>query len=184
VSWRWISITALLAAVVIGYNAFMRRSGEPAAPSEELPQPGYFLRQAVVTQTQKDGSLGLRLTAERIQQRPLNDAIVMDGVRANYFRAQDHEWIMTARHGVVPPDSRTVQLDGDVELRPADATPTAFLRVDSLAVDTEKNIAYSTSSPVEVRFGPHAVTVKRFVADLNSEKIHVESPHGRYEPQQ
>lgn len=183
-SWRWISITALLAALVVGYNAYMRRGGEPAAPTEELPQPGYYLREAVVTQTQKDGSLGVRLTADRIQQRPMNDAIVMTTVRANYFRAPGREWIMTARRGVVPPDSRTVQLDGDVELHPADSAPPAFLRVDSLAVDTEKNIAYSTSSPVEVRFGPHVVTVKRFVADLNSEKIHVESPHGRYEPLQ
>jgi len=181
-NWRWISLTALLGAVVV-YGAFIRHGSEPTAPSEELPQPGYYLREAVVTQTQKDGSLALRLTADRIEQRPRNDAIAMSGVHANYFRAPGREWILTAQRGSVPPDSRIVQLEGDVDLRPADATPAAFLRVDSLAIDTEKNVAYSTSSPVAMRFGQHAVTVKRFVADLNSEKIHVESPHGRYEPQ-
>jgi hypothetical protein len=113
----------------------------------------------------------------------MNDAIVLSGVRANYFRAPAREWILTARRGVVPPDSRIVQLEGDVQLRPADATPTAFLRADSLAIDTEKNIAYSTSTPVAMQFGPHALTVRRFVADLNSEKIRVESPNGRFEPQ-
>jgi hypothetical protein len=74
-------------------------------------------------------------------------------------------------------------LFGDVELRPADAQPNAFLRADALAVDTQTNVAYSLASPVHVRFGGHAMVVKNFRADLNSEKIRLESVNGRFDPQ-
>jgi hypothetical protein len=73
-------------------------------------------------------------------------------------------------------------LFGDVELRPADA-PTAFLRTDALAIDTQTNVAYSLASPVHLRFGQHAMVVKHFRADLDSEKIRLESVNGRFDPQ-
>ena len=60
------------------------------------------------------------------------------------------EWLLSARQGLVPANSRVVQFSGDVVLRPADAQPTAFLRADALAIDTQTNIAYSTASPVQV----------------------------------
>jgi LPS export ABC transporter protein LptC len=182
-SWRWISIAALLAALVLGYGAFMQRGDEPSARDQLPPRPGYYLRDAVVTETQQDGSLAIRLTASRIEQQPQDGSISMQSVRANYFRAADREWILTARSGMVPPDSRIVYLQGDVQLRPADMTDASWLRTDALALDAATNIAYSTNSPVQMRFGPHQMTVKRFVADLNSEKIRVESADGRFDPQ-
>jgi hypothetical protein len=36
---------------------------------------------------------------------------------------------------------------------------------------------------VHLRFGQHAMTVKNFRADLNSEKIRLESVNGRFESQ-
>jgi hypothetical protein len=55
-----------------------------------------------------------------------------------------------------------------------------LLRADSLAVDTEKSVAYSTSSPVNVTFGAHTLRVKSFAADLKNEKITAESVNGHY----
>jgi LPS export ABC transporter protein LptC len=182
-NWRWISLTALLAAVVIGYGALIDRNPAAVTREGETEQPGYYLQDAVITQTQVDGSLSLRLIANRIEQQRRDDSIQLETVRVNYFQSPQREWLLTAREGFVPANFRVVQLSGDVLLRPADAQPTAFLRTDALAIDTQTNIAYSTSSPVQLRFGQHAMTVKNFSADLSNEKLRLESVNGRYEPQ-
>jgi LPS export ABC transporter protein LptC len=182
-NWRWISLAALLAAVVIGYGALVERGPEPAANAGQAEQPGYFLQDAIITQTQEDGSVSLRLIANRIEQRRRDDSIALQTVRVNYFQSPQREWLLTARQGFVPANFRVVQLFGDVELRPADARPAAFLRTDAMAVDTQTNVAYSTASPVHLRFGQHAMVVKSFRADLNSEKIRLESVNGRFDSQ-
>jgi LPS export ABC transporter protein LptC len=182
-NWRWISLAALLAALVVGYGALIERNPAPAANDGQAEQPGYYLQDAIITQTQQDGSVSLRLIANRIEQQHLDDSIALDKVRVDYFQSPQHEWLLTARRGSVPANFRVVQLFGDVELRPADAQPTAFLRADAMAIDTQTNVAYSLSSPVRLRFAGHAMTVKNFRADLNSEKIRLESVNGRFDPQ-
>jgi LPS export ABC transporter protein LptC len=195
-NWRWISLAALLAALVIGYGALVERSPAPTSNDAQAEQPGYYLQDAIVTQTQQDGSVSLRLVASRIQQQRRDDSIALDTVRVNYYQSNSEsnsgsksdqspqrEWLLTARQGFVPANFRVVQLFGDVVLRPADAQPEAFLRVDALAVDTQTNVAYSLASPVRVRFGSHEMVVKNFRADLDSENIRLESVHGRFDPQ-
>ena len=61
-NWRWISLAALLGALVIGYGALVDRSPEPAASSGQADQPGYYLQDAVITQTQPDGSVSLNFS--------------------------------------------------------------------------------------------------------------------------
>jgi LPS export ABC transporter protein LptC len=191
-NWRWISLAALLAALVIGYGALVERSPAPTTNGAQAEQPGYYLQDAIVTQTQPDGSVSLRLVANRIEQQRRDDSIALDTVRVNYYQSNSgsksgqspqREWLLNARQGFVPANFRVVQLFGDVVLRPADAQPEAFLRVDALAVDTQTNVAYSLASPVRVRFGSHEMVVKNFRADLDSEKIRLESVHGRFDPQ-
>ena len=111
----------------------------------------------------------------------------MEGVRVNYFGKEDWQWGLTAKTGEVPPDSRIVHLEGDVELRPLDVSEAAaansFLRTYELSIDTEKNIAYSTRSPVRIRFGQYSMTVKSLRADLTSQKVRLETVNGRFDPQ-
>ena len=187
-NWRWISLAAMLAALVIVYGALVEHGPAPAATEGRAEPPGYYLQDAVITQTGKDGAISLRLIANRIEQQRLDDSIALDTVRVNYFpaegsKATEREWLLTARQGLVPANFRVVQLSGDVLLRPADALPTASLRTDAMAIDTQTNVAYSTASPVQLRFGQHAMVVKSFRADLNSDKIRLESVNGRFESQ-
>jgi LPS export ABC transporter protein LptC len=187
-NWRWVSLAAALAAIVIGYGAFMDNDSTPTM-SHELPeQPGYYLKDAVILRTREDGSPSIELVARQIEQR-LNpnrggEAINLESVRVNYFGATDWQWELTANNGQVPPNSRIVHLDGDVELRSlASDSPDTFLRTEELAIDTEKNLAYSTRSPVQVRFGPHSMVVKHLRADLKSEKLRLETVNGRFAPE-
>jgi LPS export ABC transporter protein LptC len=188
-NWRWISLAAMLAALVIVYGALVQHGPEPAADAGRAERPGYYLEDAVITQTDKDGAISLRLIANRIEQQRRDDSIALDTVRVNYFPSQSdgrspaREWLLTARQGLVPANFRVVQLFGDVLLRPADAQPAASLSTDAMAIDTQTNVAYSTASPVHLRFGRHAMVVKTFRADLNSDKIRLESVNGRFDPQ-
>lgn len=197
-NWRWVSLAALLAALVIAYGALTDRDSSPITSGEAPLQPGYYLQDAVITETKADGSMGMQLIAERIEQHPKDDTITMNTVRVHYYQTADKPWALSAQRGSVPANSRVINLEGDVELRPLVAqvnnpinsavngqagTGESFLRADSLAIDTEKNFAYSTSSPVRMKFGPHAMTVRSFRADLNNEKIRLESVNGRFAPQ-
>ena len=120
-NWRWIAVTALLAAVVIGYGALTRRDASRVTAANPPAQPGYYLKDAIVSRTQKDGSLSMRLIAARVEQDTRDDSIKMNDVKVNYFRTRETEWVLTAKRGSVPADSRVVQLEGEVELRPANA---------------------------------------------------------------
>ncbi len=186
-SWRWVSLAAALAAIVIAYGAFVNDGAMPTANHEMPEQPGYYLKDAVILRTREDGSPGIELIARRIQQRlsrPAGgEAITMESVRVNYFGKDDWQWALTADTGLVPPNSRIVQLEGDVELRPLAGNSNAFLRTDELTIDTEKNLAYSTRSPARMRFGQHSMTVKTLRADLTSEKLRLETVNGRFDPQ-
>lgn len=187
-NWRWVSLAAALAALVIGYGAFIDNGGTPTMSHEMPEQPGYYLKDAVILRTRKDGSPGIELIARQIQQR-LNrneggEAINMDSVRVNYFGTSDWQWELTAKSGQVPPNSRVVHLEGDVELRSlANTSKDTFLRTDELAIDTEKSLAYTTRSPVNVRFGPHSMVVKNLRADLKTEKLRLESVNGQFAPE-
>jgi len=186
-NWRWVSLTAALAAIVIGYGAFVDDGDVPPANHDLPEQPGYYLKDAVILRTREDGSPGIELIARHIQQllsRPTRaEAITMESVRVNYFGKDDWQWALTAKTGLVPPNSRIVQLEGDVELRSLEGNESAYLRTNELAIDTEKNVAYSTRSPVQMRFGQHAMTVKSLRADLTSEKLRLETVNGRFDPQ-
>jgi LPS export ABC transporter protein LptC len=187
-NWRWVSLAAALAALVIGYGAFVDNGGTPTMSHEMPEQPGYYLKDAVILRTREDGSPGIELIAREIQQKltrsERGEAITMDGVRVNYFGTTDWQWELTAKSGLVPPNSRVVQLDGDVELRSLlSNTSNTYLRTDELSIDTEKNVAYTTRSPVHVRFGPHSMVVKNLRADLKSEKVRLEAVNGRFDPE-
>jgi len=187
-NWRWVSLAAALAALVIGYGAFIDNDSAPTMSHEMPEQPGYYLKDAVILRTREDGTPSIELIARRIEQK-LNrnqsgEAIHMESVRVNYFGTTDWQWELTAQSGEVPPNSRVVHLEGDVELRSLTSdSPNTFLRTDELAIDTEKSLAYTTRSPVQVRFGPHSMVVKNLRADLNSEKLRLEAVNGKFDPE-
>ena len=180
-SWRWISIAALLATVVVGFGLLSNRRSDTVTTEAVAQQPAYYLKDAVITETQPDGSPKLRLIAASIEQPSENDSIALESVRLEYFKVPDKPWFLSSDRGLVPAQSRIIQFLGNVELRPLDEPASTFLKTEELTIDTEKNLAYTTSSPVTMRFGSYSMTVRRFEADLNTEKVRMESVHGRSE---
>jgi LPS export ABC transporter protein LptC len=181
-SWRWISIAAMLAALVVGFGALSNRDAEDTDSATTSEQPAFYAKDAIVLQTQEDGSPQLRLVANRIDQRVEDDSILLRDVRVDYLKVPNKLWILNADQGAVPADSRVIAFSGNVQLHPADATPDAFLRTDALTVDTERNLAYTTASPTSMQYGRYIMRVKRLQADLKTEKVTLEAVHGRSEP--
>ena len=180
-NWRWVSITALLAALVAGYSAFVRHDASQVTLAADDRAPSYFLRDAIITQTEEDGSPGLRLSAQRIDQASTGASIQLTDVHVDLLRTKEQRWTLTANEGFIPPQSSVIEFRGDVHLRPVDAKAPTYLRTDALSIDTEREVAYTTTSPTEIRFGRFTMTVKRFEADLNTEKVKLESVRGRSE---
>ncbi len=186
-NWRWVSLAAALAAIVIGYGAFVDNGEVPTANHEMPDQPGYYLKDAVILRTREDGSPGIELIARRIDQRlsrpARGEAITMESVRVNYFGAKDWQWELTAKNGLVPPNSRVVQLEGDVELRPLGGNSNMFCAPTSWRSTSRRILPTAPRSPVHMRYGQHSMTVKSLRADLTSEKLRLETVNGKFDPQ-
>lgn len=178
-NWRWISITALLAALVIGYGALNRE--ERSATQTQIPLlPTYYLRNAVITETSDTGALQTQLAAARIELQPANDDLAMDDVLLTYHQTPQQQWQLTGERGFKAGVSPIFRLTGNVELQPVGSDVQGRLRADELAIDTEKEIAFSTRSPVQISFGQHNMEVRSFTFDLNEQRLNLESGEGRY----
>lgn len=181
-NWRWIALSALLAAIVIGSGAYMHRGPAPLVSTAEPVGPSYFLSDAVITETQKDGSPGIEVTASRIQQQNDSGNILLEEVRAHYFQVPGKEWGLTADKGSLPADSRILQLQGNVDLHPIDQPVMMGLKTEALALDTEKQVAYSVNTPVTFQFGSNTMRAKSFRADLKTERLSAQSVTGTLKP--
>ncbi|HEU4603328.1 MAG TPA: LPS export ABC transporter periplasmic protein LptC [Steroidobacteraceae bacterium] len=181
-NWRWIALSALLAAIVIGSGAYMNRSAAPLVNANTQGPPAYFLSDAVITETQPDGTPGIQVTATRIEQQNTSGTILLSDVRAHYFQVPGKEWALTADKGSLPADSRVLQLQGDVELHPLDQHVSMGLRTEALALDTEKQIAYSVNTPVTFQFGSNTMRANSFRADLKNEKLLARTVTGTLQP--
>lgn len=180
-NWTWIAIAAALAALVIGFGVLSRRDTTSAGTDQTTAQPAYYLKDAVITETGPGGEPKIRLIARRIEQQPSDGGITLSNVRVDYLNVPDKKWLLSAQRGIVPADSHTVQFLGDVELKPTDGPAATFLRTEEITIDIDRNLAYTTTSPVTIRFGSYAMNVKRFEADLQTEKVRMEAVHGRTE---
>ncbi len=177
-SWRWVSIAAFLAALVIGFGLLTGGSSDKDDMNTMAEQPAYYLKDAIITQTTETGEPSMRLVANRIEQQTQDNSIVLHNVRLDYQKVPDKQWVLSAQRGVVPAESRVITFQGDVRLRPLDGPPSTVLETDEMSIDTDRNIAYTTRSPVSVRFGNYTMDVKRFEANLETEKVKVESVRG------
>ncbi len=127
-NWRWISIAALLAALVVGFGVMSGRNPVVEAITDMPAQPAYYLKDAVIKETDKSGAPSLRLIASRIEQQTADNSIVLHEVRVDYLKVPDKRWFLSALRGTVPADSRKIQFEGDVELRPTDGPASTLLK--------------------------------------------------------
>ena len=180
-SWRWISLTALLAAVVVSYGIFVGQPDDVGlTPGTQRTQPGYYLENAIVTDMTAEGTPGVRLAAERIQQIPEDNSIALTNVQVDYLALREQRWRLTADAGIVPAGSTTITFSGDVTLESEDQPHAAVIHTDTLSIDTRSSVA-STAAPVSIEVSGHRVHARGMIADLEENRVELESNvNGRF----
>lgn len=181
--WRGFIVFALLLLAALSLLVSRRdRNDAPEVARREPPQPGYYMSDAEITEMGENGTPVYRVTAERIVQDPTDLGIHLANLKLGYRAALEREWTLTADTGFVPPGSKTIDLQGNVEITglPVESEIPAVIRTERLALDTETNVA-TTKARVDIVWGGRRLTTFGLKADLKAEKLQLESGvHGRF----
>ena len=180
-SWKWVWMTALIAAAIASYGVLIRSPENNLVSDERPAQPGYYLKDAVLTITQPDGQERLKLVAERIDERVVDKSFAVQGISMNYSANPGRPWTLRADSASVPADLQSAALSGRVEVRGGQAEREGVIRTESLMLNMQDNVAY-TSAPVEIEFAGQKLNATGLKADLENETLQLESEvNGRFQ---
>ena len=146
--------------------------------------PGYYLKNAVLTDYDEAGVPIIRIEAERIDQIAHGNEVALYNIRVVYQAPSGPSWVMVGDVAHVQPDGKVVDVTGNVRLQ-SEATGregTAVVRTDTLTYDVADAVA-STKSDVRIDFAQHTLTAHGFSANLKERTMRLESKvNGRFHP--
>lgn len=157
------------------------RDVEEPATAVRGNQPGFYLKDATLQQTDETGRVEMRVTAVTAVQDPATRFVRGETLRVDYFLDEPRTWVMTANAGVLPPDGQTVQLEGDVRLAGLDTgSDPAVIRTERMTLDVDASVA-TTQEPVRIEMGKNSITARGLRADLKTDRLQLEADvHGLY----
>jgi lipopolysaccharide export system protein LptC len=184
---RIFTLLAVLAVAVsiwiLGTPGYNKTSTQNSAEKSELP--GYYLKNAVLTDFDAGGTPGIRVDAERIDQVDHGNEVQLSNVKVEYQAPGGQTWEMVGDTAHVQPGGKVVDVAGNVRLEGApsasDPTP-AIMHADTMSYDVANGIATSKGD-VRIDFGKHVQTAHGLTANLKDQTIRLESKvHGRFQP--
>lgn len=146
--------------------------------------PGYFLKNATLTDFNALGDPSLKIGAERIDQIGHGNEVVMQNVKVAYQTAGGQQWLMTGDTAHLESGGNIVDMSGNVRIEGADtARPDrAVIRTDKLSYDVAAGMA-STKDDITINFGEHVLSARGLIANLKERTVHLESRvYGRFHP--
>jgi LPS export ABC transporter protein LptC len=177
----------LFAVIALGVSTWILSSpshrpaeGGPAASS----LPGYYLKNAVLTDYDENGAPSMRLHADRIDQVDHGPEVALYNVRLDYQSPSGQAWVLLGDTGRVEAGGKIVDVTGNVKLSEisADQAGAAVMHTDTLRYDVANGIA-TTPSDVRIDFGPHALNGRGLIANLKDRTMRLESKvNGRFQP--
>jgi LPS export ABC transporter protein LptC len=176
-----------VAALIISTWILSSPSHRPSAPGagKQADLPGYYLKNAILTDYDESGVPIIRIEAERIDQIAHSNEVQLYNVRVNYDAPGGQEWQLVGDTAHVRPGGTIVDVAGNVRLQgePSAADPTpAIMHADTLTYDVPSAIA-STKGDVRIDFGKHVQTARGLTANLKDQTIRLESKvNGRFHP--
>jgi lipopolysaccharide export system protein LptC len=155
----------------------------PSLNAGQADTPGYYLKDAVLTDYDAAGVPSIHLEAERIDQIAHSTEVALSNVRVNYQTPNGQNWVLVGDFGRVEPGGKIIDVTGNVRLQ-GDSTAhagTAIVHTDALSYDVPESIA-STNSDVRIEFGAHTLTARGLVANLKERTMRLESKvNGRFQ---
>jgi LPS export ABC transporter protein LptC len=146
--------------------------------------PGYFFKNAVLTDYDTSGAPSVRIEAERIDQIDHGNEVSLYNVRVNYDAPGGQTWVLFGDTAHVQPGGKIIDVAGNVRLQGENpGTPgTAVVRTDLLSYNVPEGIA-STKSDVRIDYGGHILTARGLSANLKERTMRLESKvNGRFLP--
>jgi LPS export ABC transporter protein LptC len=145
--------------------------------------PGYYLKQAVLTEYDTAGVPTIRMEAERIDQIDQSSEVVLTNVTVHYQSPSGQAWVLVGETAHVQSGGKIIDVSGNVKLTgdPTEHAGPAVIHSDTLSYDVPESTV-STKSDVRVEFGPHTLNARGLVANLKDRTIHLESKvNGRFQ---
>jgi len=181
-------IFTLIAVIALGISTWILSSpGHRPALSSAVGAatlPGYYLKNAVLTDYDDAGAPSIRIQADRIDQIDHGAEVALYNVRFDYQSTNGQSWVMFGDVAHVQPGGKIIDVTGNVRLegQSTEHSGTAVVRTDALSYDVPEAIA-TTRSDVRIEFGAHTLTARGLVANLKERTMRLESKvNGRFQP--
>jgi LPS export ABC transporter protein LptC len=167
----------LLSLAAIGSWYLARSNSTPdetAFPFDTMHQ-GYYLKNARILGTGKDGSLLYEIEAELAEQQE-DKRIEFSNVRIRYSPASDVPWIVNADNASLKSDNPMITLRGHVKISNSGTSSNGDteIRTQYLELNPERYIA-ETDKRVQIRFGSRSVTATGMLASLEDDRIELKA---------
>jgi lipopolysaccharide export system protein LptC len=180
-------IFTLLAVVALAVSTWILSSPahrpKPVFNSNQADAPGYYLKDAVLTDFDAQGMPSIHLEAERIDQIAHSTEVALSNVRVHYQAPNGQNWLLVGDFARVEPGGKIIDVKGNVRLQ-GDSTEhagTAIVHTDALTYDVPESIA-STKSDVRIDFGVHTLSAHGLIANLKERTMRLESKvNGRFQ---
>ena len=174
---RTITYIVVLAAAAVG-SWYLSRSKQPSTGTDtqvESAHRGYYLKQARILGTGKDGSLLYEIEAEHAEQQE-DKRIEFNDVRIRYSPDRDVPWVVSADQATLREGAPQIALRGHVQILNNDASRgnDTEIRTQYLELDPDRFVA-ETDARVQIRFGARSVTATGMLASLNDDTIELKS---------
>jgi len=181
-------IFTLLAVIALGVSTWIlsspsRRPTQMAAGASAA-LPGYYLKNAIMTDYDEDGAVSVRIHADRIDQIDHGSEVALSNVRVDYQSPQGQAWVLLGDTGQVEAGGKILDVAGNVRLeeQSSDHAGAAVMHTDKLRYDVANGLA-TTESDVRIDFGVHTLTARGLVANLKERTMRLESRvNGRFQP--
>jgi len=177
-----LAVVALCISTWILSSPARRPQTQTSAKESDLP--GYYLKNAVLTDYDLAGDPNVRIEAERIDQIAHGNEVALYNVRVVYQVPNGQSWVMVGDVAHVQPGGKVVDVSGNVRLQ-GEATgreAAAVIHTDTLSYDVPDAVV-STKSDVRIDFAEHTLTAHGLNANLKERTMRLESKvNGRFHP--
>jgi LPS export ABC transporter protein LptC len=179
---RLLTIVAVIALALSTWIISNPGRSPNDSASRSADTPGYYLKNAVMTDYDAAGNPSIRIAARRIDQVGHGNEVALLNVQIDYQAPNAQDWLMFGDTAHVDRAGTVVTMDGNVRLQGTDRKHpgTAVIRTDELSYDVPTAVA-STRSDVHVDFARNTLNARGLVANLKSHTVRLESRvNGRF----
>ena len=159
---RVFTIAAVIALVVSTWIlSSPARRPKAQTTRQQADFPGYYLKNAVLTDYALSGDPSIRIEAERIDQVAHGNDVALHNVKVDYQAPNGQSWVMVGDVARVQLGGTVVDVTGNVRLQgSAEAEGTAsdaVIYTDMLSYNIPNAVA-STSSDIRIDFAQHTLS--------------------------